>query len=72
LDKIITMEDIIKLNSLVDDLLRHVDTLKQDKEVLQKKISILLDKNDELDRKNKDMILQINKILSVNLNNVNQ
>lgn len=71
MDKITAMEDIIKLNSLVDDLLRHVDTLKQDKEVLQKKISILLDKNDELDRKNKDMILQINKILSVNLNNVN-
>lgn len=65
------MEKINKLNQLIDTVLEKNSRLESEKEVLQRKISILLDKNDELDRKNKDMILQINKILSVNLNNGN-
>lgn len=66
------MEKIEKLNNLVDLLITKNKQLQIEKEDLQKKIAILLDNNDELDKKNKDMILEINKILYVNFNNANE
>lgn len=66
------MEKIQKLNNLVDSLIAKNNQLQKEKEDLQKKISILLDNNDDLDKKNKDMILEINKILYTNFNNANE
>lgn len=63
------MENIQKLNDLVDFLIEKNLKLQSEKEQLQKKIEILLDNNDLLYKKNKDMILEINKTLTASFNN---
>jgi hypothetical protein len=65
------MENIQKLNELVDSLIEKNLKLQGEKEQLQKKIAILLDNNDLLYKKNKDMILEINKTLTASFNNAN-
>lgn len=65
------MENIQKLNELVDSLIEKNLKLQDEKEQLQKKIAILLDNNDLLYKKNKDMILEINKTLTASFNNAN-
>lgn len=63
------MENMQKLNDLVDSLIEKNLKLQSEKEQLQKKIEILLDNNDLLYKKNKDMILEINKTLTASFNN---
>ncbi len=59
------MEEIIHLEKQIDKIGHDYELLKFENDALKAKIVELRDRNEQLERKNQDMLLQIDSVLSI-------